>query len=166
MNYKIKALVFLTFFLLFNSCSCGKAHQFTGGRWTFIKNDKQNINYSEIEFSDKIINIYSEYYGKIGPFKYKVLENNLIFNNQEFNINLVNNQYLILENNSAKYYMYKIPFKKGSIEKNQLNPFYIRRCYFLIHLNFIKVKDAIEYISKLREIPKDSILEEEIILNN
>ncbi|QTD36395.1 hypothetical protein JL193_09505 [Polaribacter batillariae] len=166
MDYKTKTLVFLTIVLLLNSCSCRKAYRFTGERWTFIKNDKQNIDYSEIEFSDKIINIYSENSGKMGPFKYQISDNKLIFNNQEFNINSVNNQYLILENNSAKYYMYKIPFKEDDIQKNQLNPFYIRRCYFLTHLNFIKVKDAIEYIGKLREVPKDSILEEEIMLNN
>ena len=131
-----------------------------GSQWTFIKNDSTfEIDYAEIKFEDNcFLRIHSETEGKNGPFKYEINDNILVFNNSKFVITPDENGSLMLRNDMGEFILYRIPFDMGNIYTDQIDPFYLRRCYFLVHLNSISFDKAVKYLSNTTAIPEEEII--------
>ncbi len=144
------------------------SHFPVGSQWTFIKNDTAfKIDYAEIKFEDNgFLRIHSETEGENGPFKYEINDSLLVFNNFKFVITPHENGSLMLRNDMREFILYRIPFDMENVYSSQIDPFYLRRCYFLVHLNFISFDEAIKYLSNTTAIPEDSMPEEEIIFSN
>lgn len=138
-----------------------------GSKWTFIeKNSKLDKEYAEIEFKENYsLLVFSELYGRLGPFEYHLTDSVLAFNNINFLIIPEENGSITLKNQNEEFILYKIPFDESVLDSNQSDPFYIRRCYFLINLGFITTDDAINYLSTIA-YQQDSIVEEDIIISN
>jgi len=140
----------------------------SGSRWTFIKkSNKVNENYAEIVFSNNsTLLIHSEIDGQIGPLQYKESENVLTFNEVDFSITNDANGFTLLRNDNQEFMLYSIPFREEEFDFYQIDPFYLRRCYFLVNLNVITTDSAIKYLSGIITTPQDSIPEDDIILTN
>lgn len=138
------------------------------GKWTFIESSaKDIINYAEIDFkSNSTLEIYSETNGKEGPFQYSEMNNTLTFNNIDLLITSDSNGFIRLSNLTNEFLLYKIPFDDENLKSNQIDPFYLRRCYYLVQLNYITTNRAIDYLSDLTATKKDSISNDEIIFSN
>ncbi len=134
---------------------------------TFIKIDNESKpDYAEIEFlRNNMLVIRSDKDGQVGPFEYKISENILTFNKLEFSITPNTDGSVNLKGNEEEFILYPILFSENTIGSNQIDPFYLRRCCFLVHLNFIAMDDAIIYLNEVG-IPVDSMPEEEIIFTN
>lgn len=134
-------------------------------KWTFIKKDiKIEKYYAEIIFSeDSTLIIHSELDGQIGPFQYSESDNVLTFNNVNYSIISDTNDLITLRYHSGEFLLYKIPFDEINLKKNQIDPFYIRRCYFLVNLNIITADDAAKYLWDIVTFPQDSFPEDEFL---
>jgi hypothetical protein len=161
-------------FVLIGLLSCNQidrqdtSNHFTiGSKWTFIeKNSKLDKEYAEIEFKENYsLLVFSELYGRLGPFEYHLKDSVLAFNNINFLIVPEENGSITLKNQNEEFILYKIPFDESVLDSSQFDPFYIRRCYFLTNLGFITTDDAINYLSTIA-YQQDSIVEEEIIISN
>ena len=139
-----------------------------GSKWTFIKNDsKFKENYAEIEFNkNSTLLIHSEFDGQVGPFQYKESDNELTFNNVSYSIISDKNGLIILRNPNEEFFLYKIPCDERNSKSDQIDPFYLRRCYFLVNFNYITTDDAIKYLSNIITSSPDSIPKEEVILSD
>ncbi len=161
-------------FILFGSISCNQNNAVDEfnyfpikSKWTFIEpNNKSGVIYSEIEFKEnRTLTIVSESDGQLGPFKYSLTGNTLTFNKLSFSVTLNEDASITLKSRDKEFILYNIPFEESSISTDQLNPFVIRRCYFLVNLGFITTDDAIEYLSSITII-EDSDINEELIISN
>jgi hypothetical protein len=170
---KIILLVIFSFLFL---CACKREKRksqndflLEKGLWTFIQIENDSaFNYAEIEFANnQILRIRSEFKGTVGPFDYYFKVDTLLINDFAYRLTSDNsNEKFVLENESEKFILYRIPFKEEILNKKQIDPFYLRRCYFLVHMNLITYDDAVNYLANTFEVPKDSIPEEEIIFTN
>lgn len=156
-------------FLIIHSCS-GKPEakekinaDFIFGKWTFI-NTKEPIDYAEIDFEEK--NTYvvkSEEYGQNGPLPFRIVKDSILLGNKNFLILIESSVKIQLVSDDEAFLLFKIPFDENSLEQNQVNPFYLRRCYFLVHLNVISMEEASKYLFDIKQISDSLLPKTEII---
>ncbi len=131
--------------------------------WTFISDMHSVAKYAEIKFNNNnTLSINTDTDGHVGPFTFSINDSVLTFNHFEFKIVIKTNDFIKLKNKKNIYFLYKIPFNESDHQKNQIDPFFIRRCYFLVNLNYISTDSAISYLSNFAIIKEGAILEEMI----
>ncbi len=163
MKYLIK--IFLISLIILTSCDKVKVNNQNSnphinyGKWTFIQINSKEKEYAEIEFKDNnSLRVRFENKGDLGPFYFQLDNNFLSFNNHIFEIITKSDTSFLLKDDKSEFILYKINFKEEDLNKNQIDPFYIRKCYFFVHLNFITTEKAIEYLKSIQVV--DSIPEE------
>ncbi len=136
-----------------------------GTRWTFI-NSANSINevYAEMFFKDDSnLVVFSESDGQLGPFEYEETSEALIFNNFRFTKKLRQEGYTSLINYNDEFLLFKIPFIEEGLDTNQMDPFYVRRCFFLVNLNLITTDEAAKYLWSIATVSEDLFPDDEII---
>lgn len=115
-----------------------------------------------IEFED--IKSFHEKDGDFfGRMKYSIEKDSIFFNQMRYQIAFQDDKSIILRNNDFTLHLYRIyPIKLDSI--NSINPFYLRRCNFLVNKGIISMKKAIDYLNKLGSNIDEWQPEEELLL--
>lgn len=100
----------------------------------------------------------------LGEMDYSIERDTISFNNADFvqSKNFGEIKFLGVERN---YFLFRIPFNLDTINRNQFNPIYIRKNYFLVHLGIIKTDDAIEDLELIEAVDPNEIIEEEVPIN-
>ncbi len=125
------------------------------GNWAFLAQDS---TYGEVYINDSIITFYTERSGHEGSSRYQIKDDTLSFFNTKCKISIPDCHVIVLENPEVMLTLEKINLS-GIRDSNQMNPFYLRSCNFLVHKSIIKMEDAIEYLSSMEVV--DNIVEEE-----
>lgn len=140
------------------------------GNWTFISMKDTTLGYAEIKFkSNKRAFIQPEKEPGFNNLTCMIKDDSLMlmpFFRNYYKITFINYFSIILHNSFDSILLYKIPFNTDSLDTNQIDPFYLRRCYFLLHLNFINMDDVVKYFQKLNTIDSIPKVEEIILLQN
>lgn len=158
MKYSILSICFIG--LLFLSLNCRSQHSDGSinlcGVWAYIS---ESGSYAEFNFSDQILTINSEIDGILGPFSYKLKGDSLYYSDCK---------YAVVKHDCDSLSLMSSEFGKLGLERinqvyqkeefNSYNPFYLRRCFYLVNRGTIRMTDAIEYLNSLVSI--DSIREE------
>lgn len=159
--------------ICFSSCSnnnnevdtlvAEKSHFVNDSKLTFIDIKSKKPDYAEIYFYHDSLLIHSEEGGYFGPYHYRILNDTIYFNKLKFNI-LRNEKYktISLVNNHQNILLYDIPLQKVK-SKADINPFYLRRCHYLVALNIITMREALNFLNDSNMLPKSLFIEDEII---
>jgi len=117
------------------------------GKWAFIK-FKDPKDYAEIDFNrNNLYIIRSENYFQSGLHPFKIIDDTLILHDNRFLVHSYSESNFELLNSGDTFYLYRIPFNESMLDKNQIDPFYLRKCYFFVHLNMFSMNDAIQYLN-------------------
>jgi len=137
------------------------------GKWTFINTSDTIKDYGEIDFKIKKINIHTVKDGpSMGLINYRINKDSLFIRDLAFQIIQVKNTLILLKGNGYDFILHKILFKEEDLNKIGTNPFYLRRCYFMVHLGYMTMDEAAEYLSEITKPYDDLELEEEEIIIN
>ena len=137
------------------------------GKWTLIrfKNDVYH-QYLEVEFiKESKMQVFSEDDVSLGQMDYSINADKISFNNEVFTI-IKSLGKMEFSGNENKYILYRVPFNLDKISRDQINPIYFRKNYFLIHTGVIKIDEAIDELKSIEVIDPNDILKEEIPINN
>jgi len=120
--------------------------------------------YAELYIESRNIKSYHEKYSDFfGSIKYSIEKDSLFFNQMRYRIDLQEDKSIVLRNDDFSLHLYRMyPIKLDSI--NSINPFYLRRCNFLVNKGIISMKEAIDYLNKHVPNPNEWQPEEESIL--
>lgn len=145
-----KIFILLLFFGLSNSCLTVEDEHVLNdsiiGDWAYID---QNNMYTEIYIKNKSLSIYSEEFGDfLGIMKYSTRNDSLIFNDLCFAIEYQSFNRITLRNQKSNLIFTRIP-NLGHDTINSINPFYIRRCSFLVNNGTVSMQEAIKYLNSL-----------------
>lgn len=159
-NYSIS---FLMAVLLLGACNkdTSNCSQQIIGDWAYIDD---NGKYAELYIENGYIKTYHEQYDDFfGRMKYSIEKDSLFFNQMRYQINFQEDKSIILRNDDFSLCLFSIyPLKTDSI--NSINPFYLRRCNFLVNRGIISMKEAIDYLNRHVPNPDEWQPEEESIL--
>lgn len=178
-NYKnmrkklILLIVFSCFILSGYLLSCETkendiANKSLKGKWTLIRYKKEvYCQYHEIEFIEgNKMKVYSDDEELLGLMDYSIKDDIISFNNESFTLKKSFGK-MEFRGNENKYILFRIPFDLDKINRDQINPIYVRKGYFLLHLNEIKVDSFVNYLNKANEpIDLNNMFKEEIPINN
>jgi hypothetical protein len=164
---KLSFFIILFYCMVLNAaCNKREENKITSNQilsqWTFINSD--SLQYDEVTIDNENLNFYTEFYGRT-VLSYSIKDDSLHFLNNSFKIDIMDCDQIVLTGNKGKYLMYKIPFDLFHINKNQLNPFYLRRCYYLVHLNKMTFEESVNYLNSIKEIKPGDIPREEILFD-
>lgn len=158
MKYSILSIYLVGFLFLTSNCrSQSKDVNINfSGIWVYI--DESN-SYSEFKFSDHILTINSDSEGQLGPYDYILNGDSLYYSDCKYeiikhgcdSISLISSEFGKLE-------LEKINLANQKEEINSYNPFYLRRCFYLVNRGEMRMSDALKYLNSLW--PVDSIQDE------
>ena len=116
------------------------------GNWAFIDT---NGKYSEMYIKSGSLSIYNEEFcNSLGIMKYSIRNDSLNFKGLSYSIEFRSCSKLILRTQENKLLMDRITILEYDTI-NTMNPFYLRRCSYLVNNGAISVKDAIQYLNSL-----------------
>lgn len=136
------------------------------GLWTYLEKgeEKKEDFYKEIEFfkGDSVI-IHTLANASFGPFKYYVKGDSLKFQQLSFILNKTEFGFK-LENELSSFDLYKIPSGENKLSKDQIDPMFLRRNYFMVQLGYINMDESLQFLNSIETITiNDTIdFEEEI----
>jgi len=156
---KIKRKILNVFILMVFTFSCKSQSNSLDiiGNWSCLLPDS---TYCELYIDNKV-RVLTTKNGWFGPYKYKIKDDSLCFKSRIENCKIEKKgcDEFILKNNNGVYKLKKIELKKVKEDTSFINPFHLRRCYFLVHEGVITMKEAIDYLKSLK---KASVKEEKI----
>jgi hypothetical protein len=148
-------LVGMMYYLTF----CGPGHKNDNfqpeGLWAFL--DDTN-SYYEAMFKNEMVTFQSDALGKVGPFKYFIVDDSLYYFNLKYAIYNIECNTFTLTSNNYKILLEKINIVDQRSDSNYYDPFFLRRCNFLVSRGLISMSDALEYLCKV-DSKMDSIQE-------
>ena len=133
-------------------------------KWAFICKGNIFDKYAEFKVIDEhyvtLRTLHSE-----GETIYKIdIKKGLIkIGKRLFRIVSLSDTRMELISGREKYVCYKIVLDDIILYNDQIDPFYLRQCYFLEYAGFMTKRDALQYISDNRWVPIDSIPKEQRI---
>ncbi len=139
------------------------AEELEDSKWAVIRGlDSVKLDYQEIVFlRTGWARIQSENLGQQGPLTYSIQDGQVAIGNELFNVVEFSGYRLDLQNSSDYLILYRVPEFRTKVDSNQIDPFYLRRCYFMLHENEITIDSAIEYLIQANQPIWDTILVEE-----
>ncbi len=141
--------IFLSFCFLFSCYSAEKkdsVNEKLVGNWAFIDS---NGKYSEIYIESGSLSIYNEEFcNSLGEMNYNIKNDSLYFNGLSYFIEVRSCGRINLRNQDNNLLMDRITVLESDTI-NSINPFYLRRCSYLVDNGIISVKDAIQYLNSL-----------------
>jgi hypothetical protein len=141
--------IFLSFCLLFSCYSAEKkepVNENLVGNWAFIDS---NGKYSEIYIESGSLSIYNEEFcNSLGVMNYNIKNDSLHFNGLSYFIEAISCDRVNLGNQENNLLLDRISVLEPDTI-NSINPFYLRRCSYLVDNGIISVKDAIQYLNSL-----------------
>lgn len=140
---------------LMSSCNETKheqSNQLTG-KWSFV-ND--NI-YGELYVDSNDLKFKLED-GTYGPYKYEFTDDTLKYFNKYYRVIFDSYNSIKLENNQGVIKMKRMT--SYVFGQNQIDPFYLRRCNYLVNNNFIDIDSALSYLCaiEMTDIETDTVL--------
>jgi hypothetical protein len=122
------------------------------GNWTFIENDS---SYGEIYINDKCISFFTDADGDYGKYNYGIYEDSLKFYFYAFKISFKSSNEITLESNYKRYHLERININSTIQDTTFYNPYYLRRCNYLVEKGEISMKEAISFLCNLSTIPHE-----------
>lgn len=166
----MKKYYFLLFFIFLLFCcnyhqDNAKNSQFSPiGNWTFISYPE--LEYSEVYFDTTIVRFFSENDNYVGPFSYKIIRDSIFWLDYGYKVIFTDSNFITFNSDEKKFLLYRIPFDISNINANQVNPVYLRRCFYLLHLNKINFLESVTYLQDVTKKMDTANFPEEIIINN
>ena len=171
---KEKITIYFSVILLLSLCSCeGRQKKDisiilkNSRKWTFINVLDSTKYYGEIDFIEDRLSINSLKEGyTTGQFMhYKISKDSMFFNNNTNGLKIEkhNKTFISLKDSTSHFVLYKIPFDDSNILIKTIDPFYLRKCYFMVNLGYLTMDEASLYLSKIVKL--DTIEVEEEIIN-
>lgn len=151
MNVKNNGLLYVALILIIVNCQSPHPEQDNRmliGDWAFISSD---TTYTELYIEENQLMFYSEKNGYIGPFDYEVKTNNIFFNEINYFVKKIDNNQVLLSSDDYKILLMRIRVN-DSIDENNINPFYLRRCNLLVNEGMISMQDAILYLNSIQVV--------------
>ena len=99
------------------------------GDWSFIYEDSI---YSEAYIRQDSISFMSESDNETGPFYYQIRNDSLFYLNNSFRISICNCNSIKLSSNKYTFVLDKIDLDNVIKDYSCVNPFYLRRCNYLV----------------------------------
>ena len=148
--FVLKAVFLLALILKFNGCNIDYHNNKLIGDWSFI--DDEN-NYSEVYItSDKIL-FFSDVHGQMGPYPLIIKKDSLYYVGNTFKYSFRDcNNSLIVQNYEDSLFLNRINLKKIIVDTSSVNPFHIRKCYFLVQNGLMTMGQVYEYLDSVRKI--------------
>lgn len=116
------------------------------GAWSFL-DDKQY--YVEMYVDNESVSFFHEIEGNFqGNMKYEIRNDSLFFSSMSYSIEVMDDNVVNLENYEYRLRLSRIFPLMISDRTNQINPFYLRRCNFLVNTGIISMKEAIDYLNR------------------
>ena len=132
------------------------------GAWSFL-DDQQH--YVEMYLNSERISFFHEIDGNFhGNMQFTIRDDSLFFNNMSYAIDFENDYTVLLVNSSHHLTLHKINPPIISGKTNTINPFYLRRCNYLVNQGIITMTEAVDYLSKSKSKIKRKGPKEELIL--
>jgi len=159
----IKKFALLIILIVIFGCNGGNniiTNKSVYGDWAYLTHDS---TYGEIYFSTSRITFYTENDGQFGPFNYKIQNDSLVFNDVKYKIINHNCNKIILKNAQAILELDKLNLNQVIENDSLINPFFLRRCNYLVNKGIITMKDAVDYLSSI--VTTDKIEEVKIPVN-
>jgi len=126
------------------------------GCWFYM--DNESI-YTEIYIDSSKVLFYSSENGWSGPYSYWMENNSIQFHGIQYNIGENGCNALIWKNPEFTLNIRKIECIRTESQYPEINPYYLRRCNYLVNAGIITMTDAIEYLNSF--VINDSIEYEE-----
>jgi hypothetical protein len=117
-----------------------------------LDKDNNEYDYAEVEFEDSgSLYARSENHGVLIPYEYILNDDTLSLWGNKYHITINENESVLLEGEKGDIIMYKLQFHEKEVGDEIIEPFYLRRCYYYVHLNIITTDEAIKYLTELKE---------------
>ena len=129
------------------------------GDWAFILEDG---SYGEAYLFNDSITFLTEILGSTGPYFYQVKKDSLFYYDQKFEIKKITCGIFELCSKDYCFKLNRIYTNAGNEDYSNTDPFYLRRCNYLVQKGLITMEDAVKYLNS-SEITEE-IIEEEIPL--
>lgn len=151
MSAKKDGLLYMALILIMVSCQrphLEQTNRILIGDWAFVSSD---TTYTELYIDENQLKFHSEKNGYIGPFDYEVKANNILFNEINYFIKKIDNNQVLLSSDDYKILLMRIRVN-DSVDENNINPFYLRRCNLLVNEGMISMQDAILYLNSIQVV--------------
>ena len=127
------------------------------GTWAFLL---ENGEYCETLIHDDYISFFSDDDGRSGPFPYMIVHDSIIYHGNRFQIKEINYSTYEWCNSEYCIFLEKLFLIDANSDSSKIDPFYLRRCDYLVKKGKITMEEALQYLCN---IETDQSIEEEII---
>ncbi len=132
------------------------------GTWSFLDDEQ---NYVEMYLDKEYISFFHEKDGNFeGNMEFEIRNDSLFFNNMSYAIEYTNDCTVILRNNKYHLTLHRISPPIVPDQTKKINPFYLRRCNYLVNQGIITMEEAIDYLRTLESNTKKKGPKEKSIL--
>lgn len=132
------------------------------GMWTFIETSSGKCIYGEIYFDDTFAKLRTDSNEYMGQTPFTERNDSVQIGHLTYHCEQVDKGFIKLISKNHTFSLYRIPFNVQKLSRKQIDPYYMRRSYFLVNLGIMTSDEAIAFLNSIEILSYDSI--EEVII--